>query len=261
MAGPGHRIRGRSTAHGIDGHPGRPQANQLHDGARQVARPEQVEANRAQWARIQAALPKAELKAPKDSQPDETPIQEHGGFQVKRDRRVGSVEWVEGDCLEELDCETNESFDLVWTCPPYFNLERYSKDERDGSNFEHYGDFKKWYYQVLERCYAQLRENRFMGIVVGEVRSPYKKGPYVGLVADTVKLAQAAGFSLYNEAVYVTPMGTLPIRCGPHFRGSRKLGKGHQNVLWFYKGDTDTIKATFPDDIQVGDVAETTREE
>lgn len=35
----------------------------------------------------------------------------------------------------------------------------------------------------------------------------------------------------------MTPAGSLPIRAGKQFTASRKLGKTHQNVLTFVKGD------------------------
>jgi hypothetical protein len=41
----------------------------------------------------------------------------------------------------------------------------------------------------------------------------------------------------YNEAILVTEVGSLPIRFGRAFEASRKLGKTHQNVLIFVKGD------------------------
>jgi len=53
------------------------------------------------------------------------------------------------------------------------------------------------------------------------------------------------GMELYNEAILVTAVGSLPIRVGRQFDAARKLGKTHQNVLVFVKGDprkaTDAI--------------------
>lgn len=46
-----------------------------------------------------------------------------------------------------------------------------------------------------------------------------------------------SGAGYYNEAVLVTPAGSLPIRAGRQFEASRKLGKTHQNVLVYCKGD------------------------
>ena len=39
------------------------------------------------------------------------------------------------------------------------------------------------------------------------------------------------------EPIVVTAVGSLPIRAGRQFQGGRKLGKTHQNVLVFVKGD------------------------
>ena len=48
---------------------------------------------------------------------------------------------------------------------------------------------------------------------------------------------EAAGLRLYNEAVLVTNLASLILRVGKQFDHSRKLGKSHQNVLTFVKGD------------------------
>jgi hypothetical protein len=42
---------------------------------------------------------------------------------------------------------------------------------------------------------------------------------------------------LYSECILVTAVGSLPIRVRRQFEVSRKLGKTHQNVLIFCKGD------------------------
>jgi hypothetical protein len=40
--------------------------------------------------------------------------------------------------------------------------------------------------------------------------------------------------------------GSLPIRVSGQFEGARKVGKMHQNVLVFFKGDNQKIKEEFP---------------
>ena len=51
------------------------------------------------------------------------------------------------------------------------------------------------------------------------------------------RLSRRAGLKLYNEAVLITAVGSLPIRVGRQFENARKLGKTHQNVLVFCNGD------------------------
>ena len=41
----------------------------------------------------------------------------------------------------------------------------------------------------------------------------------------------------YNEIILVNSVGTLRLRAGKTFRASRKIGKHHQNILVFLKGD------------------------
>lgn len=46
-----------------------------------------------------------------------------------------------------------------------------------------------------------------------------------------------AGAQYYNEGILVTQAGSLAIRAGRTFAATRKLGKTHQNILVFCKGD------------------------
>ncbi|ELC0706595.1 hypothetical protein RII68_002994 [Vibrio parahaemolyticus] len=80
-----------------------------------------------------------------------------------------------------------------------------------------------------------MKDDRFAVFVVGEVRD--KNGNYRNFVSDTISAFLGSGFSYYNEAILVNVVGSLPIRVGKQFSQSRKLGKTHQNVLVFVKGD------------------------
>ena len=70
---------------------------------------------------------------------------------------------------------------------------------------------------------------------------------------------KAAGLRLYNEAILVTAIGSLPIRVGRQFEAGRKLGKTlgktHQNVLVFVKGCAKrATEAVGP--VEFGDIGE-----
>lgn len=149
------------------------------------------------------------------------------------------VIYHEGDARElagEWFADQHEpvSFDLLFACPPYFDLEQYSDDPRDLSNMA-WDDFLAGYYESIRRACSLLAADRFAVFVVGEVRD--RQGNYRGLVPHTIIAFEAAGLSFYNEAILVTAVGSLPIRAGRTFAASRKLGKTHQNVLVFVKGD------------------------
>jgi DNA modification methylase len=124
--------------------------------------------------------------------------------------------------------------DLIFSCPPYADLEVYSHNPADLSNMP-YDQFKHTYQEIISKTCSLLKQDRFACFVVGEVRD--KKGNYRNFVADTIEAFQQAGLHYYNEAIFITPAGTLPIRVGKQFTAGRKLGKTHQNVLIFVKGD------------------------
>ena len=134
----------------------------------------------------------------------------------------------------------DDRFDFVFSCPPYFNLEIYSDDPADLSNCPDYGDFLKSYWDIVAKAVGKLREDRFACFVVGDVRG--KDGAYLNLPGDTITAFATAGSCLYNEAILVTMAGSLPLRVAAQFKAGRKLGKTHQNVLVFWKGDTKRIK-------------------
>ncbi len=81
----------------------------------------------------------------------------------------------------------------------------------------------------------RLRKDRFACFVVGDVRN--KRGNYRNFVSATIDAFLQAGLYFYNEAILVTAVGSLPVRIGRQFTAGRKLGKTHQNVLVFVKGD------------------------
>lgn len=142
--------------------------------------------------------------------------------------------WVQGDSRKTLPKFKKESADLIFTCPPYADLERYSDDPLDLSTMP-YPKFRQEYFDIIRAACGQLREDRFAVIVVGEVRG--KNGAYYNFVADTIEAFGRAHLKYYNEAILLTAIGSLPIRAAEGFSKSRKLGKTHQNILVFCKGD------------------------
>jgi DNA modification methylase len=142
--------------------------------------------------------------------------------------------WIEGDSRDLAALCPDVAADFVFSCPPYADLEVYSDDPRDISTMD-YPAFRDAYRAIIAAAVCVLKPDRFACFVVGDVRD--RKGMYRRFVSDTEQAFEDAGARLYNEAVLVTAVGSLPIRAGRTFEASRKLGKTHQNVLVFAKGD------------------------
>ena len=125
--------------------------------------------------------------------------------------------------------------DLLFSCPPYADLERYSDDPRDLSAMA-WPEFLASYQAAIRLAVDRLRPDRFAVWVIGEVRDR-RTGHYRGLVPETVRAFADAGAEFHNEAVYVPPIGAVKIMVGRQMTATRRLGKCHQNVLVFVKGD------------------------
>lgn len=143
------------------------------------------------------------------------------------------------------------SADLVFSCPPYHNLEKYSDHPLDLSNMN-YTDFLEAYEDIISKACRKLKDNRFAVFVVGDIRD--SKGAYRDFVSQTKRLFQGNGLSLYNEIILLNQYGTAPMRAGKHFRSRRKVAKVHQNVLVFYKGDINAIGDIFKNEFLKADL-------
>ncbi len=151
-------------------------------------------------------------------------------------------EWRTGDSAK-LRQITRKRADFLFSCPPYHSLERYSSQPDDLSCMP-WEVFLGAYRHIIKQSCRLLRDNRFAAFVVGDVRD--KRGNYRGFPAETIRAFKDAGLELYNEAALVTAVGTLALRAHGNFK-TRKLGKSHQNVLVFVKGDpAAAAKATAP---------------
>lgn len=149
---------------------------------------------------------------------------------------VPAPTWIQGDSTRLADyLPDGEPFDLVFSCPPYADLEVYSDDPADLSNMP-YDRFLDAYRGVIRQAVDRLAPNRFAVWVVGEVRDK-RSGAYRGFVADTIRAFQDAGADYHSEMILVTPIGALPTKAGRQFTASRRIAKSHQQVLVFVKGD------------------------
>ena len=135
------------------------------------------------------------------------------------------------------------SQDLLFSCPPYFDLEKYSDLENDASNQDSYEDFIKILENAFKAAVGCLKDNRFAVIVVGDVRDK-STGFYYDFCGDIKRIFKEAGMPLYNEIILVETGASTALRAGRYME-SRKVAKMHQNILVFYKGKTKEIKNNF----------------
>lgn len=175
------------------------------------------------------------------------------------------VSYINADGTTILNHIEEETQDMLFSCPPYYDLEEYSKMAEDASNQETYEDF----IAILDKAFTAgiktLKNNRFAAVVVGDLRD--KKGCYYNFHEDIKFIFNKAGMPLYNELILIESGATAGMRANNAMR-NRKTVKTHQNILvffkpeegelpkvesvyrkifLFYKGDTKDIQKEFPD--------------
>ena len=149
--------------------------------------------------------------------------------------------WIQGDSIKlSKILPKGAKYDMLFTCPPYYDREIYSSDKADGSTHDTYEEFIDWYRKIFAQAVRRLHDKRFAVVVVGEIRDQ-RTGVYRGFISDTIDTFNDLGLHFYNEAILITRLGSLRLRAGFQFAAGRKLGKTHQQVLVFWKGDPDTI--------------------
>ncbi|MEG2450804.1 MAG: site-specific DNA-methyltransferase, partial [Clostridia bacterium] len=115
------------------------------------------------------------------------------------------------------------SQDLLFSCPPYYDLEVYSDLETDASNQETYEDFLAILTNAFKAALGCLKEDRFAVIVVGDVRDK-KTGFYYNFVDDMKRIFKENGAALYNELILIETCASTAMRAARYME-SRKVAK------------------------------------
>ena len=151
--------------------------------------------------------------------------------------------WITGDSEWVIDSIYDKTQDFVFTCPPYYDLEKYTNNPADLSNMNA-DSFDKKYYSILKKAAAKLKDNRFFAVVVSEVREQsttgnYKIGKYKGLVWKTIRACEEAGLHFYNDMILFNSQHQAARVVDTYFKRNRKVASVHQNILVFVKGNPD----------------------
>lgn len=142
--------------------------------------------------------------------------------------------WICGDSNQVLDTIEDNQYDLMFTCPPYADLEVYSNRPEDLSNMS-YKQFDEVYASIIKKSAKKIKKGGYAAIVIGEIRrKDDADGAYLGLVPMTIQHCMNAGLKFYNEAILLNPIASASMRAVGNMK-TRKLVKIHQNVLVFKK--------------------------
>jgi len=142
-----------------------------------------------------------------------------------------TVKFICGDSRNLINYTDIAWADLIYTCPPYYNLEQYNAGDGDLSMLSCYKDFLSEIYKVIEQCYLALKTTGFCIWVVGTIRTA--KG-LIDLRGDIVKLFRQANFIFFDDIVFHYKGGLKMLRLGT-FDQTRTTAKAHEYALVFCK--------------------------
>jgi DNA modification methylase len=135
-----------------------------------------------------------------------------------------------GDSTNDYNFE--EPFDFSYTCPPYYDLEVYSKLENDLSAKSTYDGFLNGLEKAISGVYKALKPGSLSVWVVGNFRD--NQGHLRHFNGDLVRCAKKAGFSLHDELIFWGASKCASQRCG-QFEANRKSVRVHEYILIFKK--------------------------
>jgi len=86
--------------------------------------------------------------------------------------------------------------DLIFSCPPYHNLEKYEGVEGQLSDIDNYGEFLNALKKIMEVSLTKLKDNGFVCLVVGDFRREDRLIPFD---CDVTKMMEELGVVLWDK--------------------------------------------------------------
>lgn len=101
---------------------------------------------------------------------------------LKQDRTLGKLRLI-NESSENIDKHFHKSVaDLIMTCPPYFNIEKYDSADGQLTDIKTYDDFLKSYATILNKSTDVLKPGGFFIVVLANFRI---EGKFYDFVGDT----------------------------------------------------------------------------
>lgn len=139
-----------------------------------------------------------------------------------------------GDACTVIFELSAECMDFIYTCPPYYNLERYGGGKADLSMARTYEDFLCRLRRVMVGCYRALRRTGRAVWVVGNFRTGRGRNRLVDFRGDLIRAGLDCGFALDEIAVLKRKPGSAARRMGLSLR-RRRLVRVHEYVVVFQR--------------------------
>lgn len=154
---------------------------------------------------------------------------------------LNSAKWIKSDSSTFIP---EGKFDLIFTCPPYYKVEKYIDydgiiPEGEINSLDSYEKFRDTLFMGYEKAIEVLNDNCFFVVMTGDSRD--KSGAYYCSESETELFFKSHGLSVYNKIIYLECEFTR-LAHAKKTLNYRKFPKREQKIIVAYKGDIGKIK-------------------
>jgi hypothetical protein len=158
---------------------------------------------------------------------------------------LNSAKWIKSDSSTYTP---EERPDLVFSCPPYYKVEKYVDydgviPEGEINNLDTYEKFRDTLFAGYDKAIEALNDNCFFVVMTGDSRD--KDGSYHCSESETELFFKSRGLSVYNKIIYLECEFTRLAQAKKTLN-YRKFPKREQKIIVAYKGDIKKIKDLYP---------------
>ena len=106
---------------------------------------------------------------------------------LKQDRKLGHLKLIHNSS-EDIDKHLHgDVADMIMTCPPYFNIEKYESVDGQLTDIKLYEEFLQTYKIILDKCGHILKSGCFFVVVLANFRIDGKFYDFCGDTKDILK--------------------------------------------------------------------------
>jgi len=134
------------------------------------------------------------------------------------------------DCINIKDMDIKAS--LLFSCPPYWNLEKYESVLGQLSDIKDYKEFLKALEERIKACVSKLKDDGYAAFVIGDFR---KNGDYILFHKNFIELAGRCGLKLYDLIILQNVQFGIALHRFGSVRELKQMSKVHEYLLIFKK--------------------------
>lgn len=156
-----------------------------------------------------------------------------------------NAKWIKSDTSKYTP---EWEFDLVFSCPPYYKVEKYVDydwlpPEWELNAFDTYEKFRDMLFEWYKNAISVMKENTFFVVMTWDSRD--KNWAYYWCEAEHELFFKSQWLHIYNRITYLESEFTRRAQAKMTLN-SRKFPKAEQKILVFYKWDISKIKDLYP---------------